>query len=59
MPIPKKEKEKIALFCNVDEKNIIAANDLETIYEAPIAFFKEGLDEAVLQVLNLKSKKEA
>ena len=55
-PIPKKEKEKIALFCNVDEKNIIAANDLETIYEAPIAFFKEGLDEAVLQVLNLKSK---
>ncbi len=54
--IPNKEKEKIALFCNVDKKNIIAANDLETIYEAPLAFFKEGLDEAVLQVLNLKSK---
>ncbi len=58
VPIPKKEKEKIALFCNVDEKNIITANDLETIYEAPIAFFDEGLDDAVLQVLNLKSKKE-
>ncbi len=58
VPIPKKEKEKIALFCNVDEKNIIAANDLETIYEAPLSFFKEGLDEAVLQVLNLKSKKK-
>ena len=58
VPIPKKEREKIALFCNVDEKNIIAANDLETIYEAPIAFFDEGLDDAVLQVLNLKSKKE-
>ena len=56
MPIPSKEKAKIALFCNVDKKNIIAANDLETIYEAPLAFFKEGLDEAVLQVLNLKSK---
>ena len=56
--IPNKEKEKIALFCNVDKKNIIAANDLETIYEAPLAFFKEGLDEAVLQVLNLKSKNE-
>tara|TARA_A100001015_G_scaffold102217_1_gene113556 strand:+ start:236 stop:1891 length:1656 start_codon:yes stop_codon:yes gene_type:complete len=56
VPIPSKEKAKIALFCNVDKKNIIAANDLETIYEAPLAFFKEGLDEAVLQVLNLKSK---
>ena len=56
VPIPNKEKEKIALFCNVDKKNIIAANDLETIYEAPLAFFKEGLDKAVLQVLNLKSK---
>ena len=56
VPIPNKEKEKIALFCNVDKKNIIAANDLETIYEAPLAFFKEGLDEAVLQVLNLNSK---
>ena len=41
VPIPNKEKEKIALFCNVNKKNIIAANDLETIYEAPIAFFKE------------------
>ena len=58
VPIPLKEKEKIALFCNVDKKNIIAANDLETIYEAPLAFFKEGLDEAVLKVLNLKSKKK-
>ena len=58
VPIPLKEKEKIALFCNVDKKNIIAANDLESIYEAPLAFFKEGLDEAVLQVLNLKSKKK-
>ena len=56
VPIPSKEKAKIALFCNVDKKNIIAAKDLETIYEAPLAFFKEGLDEAVLQVLNLKSK---
>ena len=58
VPIPLKEKEKIALFCNVDKKNIIAANDLETIYEAPLAFFNEGLDEAVLQVLKLTSKKK-
>ena len=57
VPIPLKEKEKIALFCNVDKKNIIAANDLETIYEAPLAYFNEGLDEAVLQVLKLTSKK--
>lgn len=58
IPIPIKEKEKIALFCNVDKRNIISAKDLETIYEAPKAFFDEGLDKAVLQVLNLTSKKK-
>ncbi|MDC3067999.1 CTP synthase [Paracoccaceae bacterium] len=57
-PIPPKEKEKIALFCNVDSRNIISANDLKSIYEAPGEFFKEGLDKAVLKVLNIKSKKK-
>ncbi len=57
-PIPAKEKEKIALFCNVDRKNIISATNLESIYYAPKAYFEEGLDVAVLKVLNLESNKE-
>ena len=57
-PIPTKEKEKIALFCNVDKKNIISATNLDSIYDAPNAYFEEGLDSAVLKVLNLKSRKK-
>ncbi len=57
-PIPIKEKEKIALFCNVDRKNIISATNLESIYYAPKAYFDEGLDSAVLKVLKLDSRKE-
>jgi CTP synthase len=47
-PIPQKEREKIALFCNVRASAVIAAYDLRTIYEAPLAYHREGLDQAVL-----------
>ena len=47
-PIPEKEREKIALFCNVRKEAVIAAPDLKTIYEAPLAYHREGLDQAVL-----------
>jgi CTP synthase len=57
-PIPEKEKEKIALFCNVAKKNIISATNLKSIYYAPKAYFDEGLDSAVLKVLNLRSRKK-
>ncbi len=46
-PIPEKEREKIAQFCNVRKDAVIAAPDLETIYEAPLAYHREGLDQAV------------
>ncbi|MEL6169597.1 MAG: CTP synthase [Pseudomonadota bacterium] len=48
MPIPEKEREKIALFCNVRKEDVIAAPDLKSIYEAPLAYHREGLDQAVL-----------
>ena len=48
MPIPPKEREKLALFCNVRPEAVIAAQDLKSIYEAPLAYHKEGLDQAVL-----------
>ena len=48
MPIPPKEREKLALFCNVRPEAVIAAQDLRSIYEAPLAYHREGLDQAVL-----------
>ncbi len=52
-PIPQKEREKIALFCNVRPENVIAAYDLKSIYEAPLAFHREGLDQAILDAFNI------
>tara|TARA_B100001113_G_scaffold143456_1_gene117426 strand:- start:792 stop:2435 length:1644 start_codon:yes stop_codon:yes gene_type:complete len=52
--IPEKEKEKLALFCNVKPKNVIPAIDLRSIYEAPLSFHQSGLDTAVLNVLDIK-----
>ena len=48
MPIPPKERDKLALFCNVRPEAVIAAQDLKSIYEAPLAYHAEGLDRAVL-----------
>ncbi len=52
-PIPDKEREKIALFCNVRKEAVIAAPDLKTIYEAPLAYHREGLDQAVLDAFGI------
>jgi len=52
-PIPKKEREKLALFCNVRPDSVIAAQDLSTIYDAPLAYHKEGLDQAVLDAFQI------
>jgi CTP synthase len=47
-PIPEKERDKLALFCNVRPERVIAALDLKSIYEAPLVYHDEGLDQAVL-----------
>jgi CTP synthase len=52
-PLEKKVKAKIALFCNVDEGSVISAPDVETIYEVPLQFHAEGLDERVVEKLNV------
>ncbi|MGE0595138.1 MAG: CTP synthase [Hyphomonadaceae bacterium] len=48
-PIPEDEKRKIALFCNVRESAVVEARDLQTIYEAPLAYHKAGLDTELLK----------
>ncbi|PJE30829.1 CTP synthase [Pseudooceanicola antarcticus] len=52
-PIPEKEREKIALFCNVRKEAVVAAYDLGSIYEAPLAYHREGLDQAVLDAFQI------
>jgi CTP synthase len=51
--LPEDMKKKIALFCNVDTRQVIAARDVSTIYEVPLMFSREGLDDVVLELLNL------
>jgi len=46
-------KSKIALFCNVDVDAVITAKDVKCIYEVPIIFHKEGLDDKIIESLNI------
>ncbi len=53
--LPRELKAKIALFCNVQESCVISAQDVETIYEVPVALAKEGLDEQILRLLRIQA----
>jgi CTP synthase len=46
-------KAKIALFCNVEPEAVITAQDVESIYEIPLLLHQEGLDDRVVEVLNI------
>ncbi len=46
-------KAKIALFCNVDKDAVITAKNVETAYEVPIVFHQEGLDDKIVEKLNI------
>jgi CTP synthase len=49
-------KEKIALFCNVRPEKVIEAIDVATIYEVPLKFAEQKLDDQVAELLNLEMK---
>jgi CTP synthase len=51
--LPRDIKQKIALFCDVNEEAVITARDVSTIYEVPLAFQEEALDTVVLKLLGL------
>ncbi len=55
--IPILERKKISLFCNIKIEDVIETIDVKTIYEAPISFNKEKLDNRVLSYFNVKNKK--
>ncbi len=51
--LPKEIKSKIALFCNVTVDEVFTAKDVECIYEVPLVFHKEGLDQKIVDKLNI------
>jgi CTP synthase len=51
--LDQKLKAKIALFCNVEDNAVITARDVECIYELPLVFHDEGLDERIAERLNM------
>lgn len=51
--ITRSVKEKIALFCNVRPEEVIAAEDVECVYELPLRFHREGLDQKIIEILNI------
>ncbi len=52
--IDKKRREKIAQFCNVKAENVISAPDVESIYDVPLNFEKDGLSQKLCSILNIK-----
>lgn len=54
--LPANHKRKIALFTNVEERAVISAIDMQTIYEVPLALKAQCLDDIVLEKLNLTAK---
>jgi len=52
-PLPQEVKEKIALFCDVDVDAVITAKDVDSVYEVPLVFAAQGVDDRVVQMLKL------
>ena len=53
MPLNDDIKKKISLFCNVEKNSVITAIDVSSIYEVPLNLHKEGLDDKIIEKLNI------
>jgi CTP synthase len=51
--IPQEMKEKIALFCDVDVEAVVTGRDVKSVYEVPVTYANEGVDEIVLRLLKI------
>ncbi len=54
--LPPGIKSKIALFCDVEEEAVITAKDVDTVYEVPQVFHREGLDTIIVKLLGLPDR---
>jgi CTP synthase len=52
-PLPQEMKEKIALFCDVNVEAVITARDVASVYECPLVFAEQGVDEIALRLLGM------
>ena len=55
-PLSRELRGKIALFCNVKESAVISAQDVDTIYDVPLAFHEQGLDGLIVSQLGLDAQ---
>ena len=55
-PLSRELRGKIALFCNVKETAVISAQDVDTIYEVPLAFHEQELDSLIVTLLGLEAQ---
>ena len=54
-PLPQDQREKIALFCDVDTHAVVSAYDVDTVYQIPLAFAEQSVDEIVLEALRIEN----
>jgi CTP synthase len=55
-PMMDELKEKIALFCDVDPEAVISVRDVDSVYEVPIEFANQGVDDIILRTLKLSAR---
>jgi len=53
--LPPEVREKIALFCDVDVDAVITARDVDSVYEVPLVFAEQGVDEIILKLMRLEA----
>ena len=56
-PIPKTEKEKLALFCSVPKEAVIECRDMKSIYEVPLALEEQNMAGVILEMLRVENRK--
>jgi CTP synthase len=56
VPLDEPRKRKISIFCSLDVKDVISAPDVDSIYEIPLNFEKDGLGDRILKKLKVRSK---
>lgn len=56
-PLDQKRKEKLAVFCNIREEDVISAPDVDSVYHLPVNFEKGGMGNMILEKFGLKSRK--
>ena len=54
-PLPQEVRDKISLFCDVDLDAVITARDVESVYEVPLVFAEQGVDEIVLRLMRMEA----